>query len=183
MMSRATNFIAVPSEYHIIGVRCADQIPNEFNCTFHLMKGTDLILSTTGTTVPGTPSLLGGFLKYNKKGSAVVVANYVYNEVWKFGKHGGWLPALKQLGAKIFVGRDGNKNKEAEDTNNRVWGYFGINFHTATKNYLGKIIKKYVNNWSHGCQVCNNTVEYMHIINLTRKQKTVTYTLLDEFSV
>ncbi len=183
MMTRAEGFKKIPSGYHIIGVRSDKQIPNEFNCTFHLMEGEKLIMSTTGTTIPGTPSLLGGFTRYNKVGSAVVVSNRVYDNVWKYGKHGGWMPALKQLGNKILVGRDGNKDKIAEDDKNQIWGYFGINFHTATKSYLGKIIKKYVNNWSHGCQVVNNSEDYMKIINMVKHQSRVSYTLLDEFSV
>ena len=183
MMSRAKNYKGVPRGYHIIGIRSEADESDRFDDMFYLFKGKKLVMTTTGTTNPGAKILLGGFLKWNKKGAAVLASNYVYNNVWIFGKHGGWMPALRQRGARVLIFRDGNKNRKSEQIGTSEWGWFGLNFHTATKNYLKKLIIKLIGGWSAGCQVCNNTVEYMRIINLCKSQKTITYTLLDEFTV
>ena len=93
------------------------------------------------------------------------------------------MPALKQLGNSITIWRDGDMDGMSEEQGKKTTGWYGINFHTATKSYLGKIIKSTIGGWSAGCQVCNNTVEYMEIINLIKagKQEKVTYCLLKEF--
>jgi len=184
MMKQAKGFKTVPSGYHIIGIRSDEDAPNKFDDAFHLMKGEKLILSTSGTTNPGTPILKGGFLKYNKDGAAALEANRVYVNVWKYGKHQGKIPALKQLGASMAIWRDGDKDGKSEEKGRRTVGYYGINFHpdqydinAADKNSSN------INGWSAGCQVCDNIKDYRKIINLVKKQNFITYTLLNEFSV
>lgn len=185
MMSRAKDFIKVPDDYHIIGVRAneEDRKLNKFSCTFHLMHGSKLVLSTSGTTVCGKPALKGGFKRFNSKGVAVLMANRVYNGVWIFGKHRGWMEALRQLGSSVWVFRDGDLDDLAEETGKPEKGFFGINFHTASKNYFKNLVVKFINGWSYGCQVANRTRDYRRILKLCKPQKRVTYTLLDEFSI
>lgn len=184
MMTRAEGFKSIPSGYHIIGVRSYEDAPNKFDDVFNLFKGEELILSTTGTTNPGTTILKGGFMKYNKDGAAVLEANRVYNNVWKYGKHQGKIPALKQLGASVAVWRDGDMDGKSEEIGRRTVGYYGINFHPDQYDINGKDkTGTNINGWSAGCQVCNNIVDYRKIIKLVKNQKFITYTLLNEFSV
>lgn len=184
MMERARDFKKVPTDYHIIGVRSAEDTPNKFDDTFHLMQGEKLILSTSGTTNPGTIILKGGFLKYNQDGAAVLESNRVYNNVWIYGKHAGRIPALKQLGSSMAIWRDGDYDDKSEEIGKRTVGYYGINFHCDQ--YDVNAVDKNsdaIGGWSAGCQVCNVMKDYNKIISLTKAQKSVTYTLLNEFSV
>jgi hypothetical protein len=147
------------------------------------MLGAKLVRSTTGTTNPGI-TVLNNYSKYNKHGAAVLESNRVYNNVWKFGKHAGEIPALKQLGASVVVWRDGNKNNKSEEIGKRMIGYYGINFHCDQYNVNGpdKASTK-INGWSAGCQVCDNISEYNQFIKACRTQQSTTYTLLTEFPV
>lgn len=184
-VKQLNDYTHIPGGYWIIGVRSSADIPDHFDDMFYLMKGEELIMETTGTTNPGLKILKGGFRKYNKDGAAVVESDRIYYGVWKYGKHLGYMPALKQLGAAISIWRDGNGNDKSEEIGKRTTGWYGINFHTATKDYLSKVIKILIGGWSAGCQVCNNSEEYMKIINLIKdsKQDKVTYCLLKEFSI
>jgi peptidoglycan hydrolase-like protein with peptidoglycan-binding domain len=177
------DFNGIPEGYWIIGVRNLEDLPDRFDDRFFLMKDDKLIMTTTGTTNPGLKIIKGGFRKYNKDGAAVVESDRIYYGVWKYGKHLGYMPALKQLGAAITVYRDGDMDHLSEEVGKKTTGWYGINFHTATKSYLGNIIKSTIGGWSAGCQVCNNTTEYMKIINTIKnsKQEKVTYCLLKEF--
>lgn len=178
------DYKSIPEGYWIIGIRNHKDSPDVFDDTFYLMKGQEIIIETTGTTNPGL-KVLKGFSRYNKAGAAVVESNRIYHNVWKYGMHRGYMPALKQLGSKITVWRDNNGDSKSDESGKKFDGWFGINFHTATKSYLAKIVKKVIGGWSAGCQVCNVTEDYMKIINTIKNsdQKFVTYCLLKEFSV
>jgi len=172
-------------DYWICGVRSETDEPNKFDDTFYLFKGEECIIDTTGTTNPGTPVLKGGYLKYNKDGAAVVESDRIYWNVWKYGKHGGKIPALKQLGNKITIWRDGDGDNKSEEIGKRTEGYYGINFHSDEYdiNEDNRSDDAGINGWSAGCQVCNKMHDYKRIINLTKDQKNVSYVLLKEFSV
>jgi hypothetical protein len=182
-MKQLEDFTKVPSRYHIVGVRSLADETDKFDDTFYLFEGETLIMMTSGTTNPGAKILKGGFRRYNKDGAAVLEADRIYYNVWKYGKHLGYMPALKQLGAPVTVWRDGDLDGKSEEKGKRTTGWYGINFHTATKSYLSNIIKTFIGGWSAGCQVCNNAPEYMSIINKVKDQSSVTYTLLNEFNV
>jgi hypothetical protein len=169
--------------YWICGVRSEADEADRFDDTFYLFKGEEFIMETTGTTNPGVEVLKGGFRKYNNDGAAVVESDRIYWGVWKYGKHLGWMPALKQLGNSITIWRDGNCNDRSEEIGKRTTGWYGINFHTATKSYMMDIVKTLIGGWSAGCQVANNTKDYRKIINLCKTQDKTTYVLLKEFSV
>lgn len=180
---KLADFKGVPKGYWIIGVRNTEDLPDKFDDKFFFMEDESLIMSTTGTTNPGLSVIKGGFKKYNKHGAAVVESDRIYYDVWKYGAHLGYMPALKQLGNVITVFRDGNLDHLSEEIGEKMTGWYGINFHTATKNYLGDIVKSTIGGWSAGCQVCNRTKEYMEIINAIKSsgQSKVTYCLLKEF--
>lgn len=182
-MKQMHNFKYVPEDYHIIGIRNSDDAADKFDDVFYLMRGENAIMETTGTTNPGLSILQGLFKRWNKFGAFVLKSDQIYYRVWKYGKHLGIIPALKQLGAKVFGFRDGNLNKKSEEIGPEISGYFGINFHCATKNWLSMLIKTKIGGWSAGCMVCNNTPEYKKIIELVKNQNRVTFTLFKEFSV
>lgn len=187
-MKQMPDFKGVPYHYHIIGVRNHMDEPNKFDDVFNLMYGEKLILTTSGTTNPGTPVLNGGFLKYNKDGAAVVEADRIYYGVWKYRLHNKRIPALCQWWPNktepITIYRDGDMDDKSEEIGKRTTGYYGINFHPDQYD-INAVDKsgENINGWSAGCQVCNVVDDYREIINLTRNQGTVTYTLLNEFSV
>jgi len=177
------DFKTIPEGYWIVGIRNPNDATDKFDDMFYLMNNGEIVMKTTGTTNPGASILKGGFKKYNSDGAAVVESDRIYYDVWKYGMHNGYMPALKQLGAKITVWRDGDMDGKSEEQGKKFSGYYGINFHTATKSYLGKVIKTLIGGWSAGCQVCNNSEEYMEIINKikTSGQEKITYCLLKEF--
>lgn len=178
------DFKFMPKGYWIIGVRSFDDNPDRFDDVFNLMHGDKLILTTTGTTNPGVKILSGGYKKYNNDGAALVEADRIYYNVWKYGLHRGQTPALRQTGAKITVWRDGNGNHKSEEIGKRTTGYYGINFHPDQRdiNAKDKDSDK-IGGWSAGCQVCNVIEDYRVFIDYCKKQEKVTYCILEEFSV
>ena len=173
------SFKAFPQGYWILGVRSNEDEPNKFDDKFYIFRAEEFIKVTSGTTNPGTPILQGGYLKYNKVGAAVVKADEVYYDVWKFGLHQGKMHALKQVG-NFIVYRDGDKDGKSEEIGAPITGSgYGINFHTCS--YLEKVIGENIGSWSAGCQVVNNTEQYYMIINLIKNQNRITYCLLNEF--
>jgi len=177
-------FKNIPSNYWIIGIRSHNDKPNAFDDVFYLMQGESVIMWTSGTTNPGTPILKGGFLKYNKDGAAVLKSDKWYYNVWKYGLHQGKIPALKQLGAPVTIYRDGDMDNKSEEIGKMTSGYYGINFHPDQYDINGADKQSdSINGWSAGCQVCNLIDDYRRIIGIVKNQSSVTYLLLNEFSV
>lgn len=174
-------FKSIPEGYWILGVRSLEDTPNRMDDKFYLFKGEVFIMVISGTTNPGTPILEGGFLKYNKQGAAVVKSDEWYYNLWKYGLHLGKMPALLQLGNKIKVFRDGDKDKKSEEVGNITEGFYGINFHSNNYDLTSKIKKEEINGWSAGCQVSNDIQNYKKIIDLVKSQPSVSYCLIKEF--
>lgn len=175
------SFKSIPSGYWIVGVRSNEDTPNKYDDKFYIFSGEKFVTLTSGTTNPGTPILEGGFLKYNKVGAAVVKADEWYYDVWRYGLHQGKMPALRQVG-KFIIYRDGDRDKKAEEIGVPITGSnFGINFHTNNYNLDSKKITDTIGEWSAGCQVCNVVEKYSMIINMLKKQHSITYVLLNEF--
>lgn len=180
-----SDFKYIPKDLWIIGIRNPEDNPDRFDDVFYLMRHDRMILETTGTTNPGLSILKGGFKRYNSDGAAVVESDRIYYNVWKYGLHQGKMPALKQLGNKITIWRDGDCDHLSEEQGKRTSGYYGINFH-ADQYDLSKDVRSdnaKIGGWSAGCQVCNVIEDYRKIIELTKDQKSVTYCLLKEFSI
>lgn len=174
-----SSFSKIPSGYWLLGVRSLDDIPNTFDDKIYLFKNEDFVMVTSGTTNPGTPTLKQ-FEKVNKDGAAVLKANEWYYNVWKYGKHNGKVEALLQLGNKVKVYRDTDKDDKSEEQGKLQEGYFGINFHPNTYD-LTKPSGTNVGWWSAGCQVVNNIPNYKVMIGLLKKEKLVSYCLINEF--
>jgi hypothetical protein len=172
-------FKGYPQEYWLLGVRSNEDIANRFDDKFYLFLGEQFVLVTSGTTNPGTPTLMQ-FEKVNKKGAAVLNADKWYYNVWHFGKHQGKVDALLQLGAPVEVYRDTDKDDDSEEQGVLDRGYFGINFHPNT--YKPSAPKTNVIGWwSAGCQVVNDLNTYKRIITMCKPQKVVSYCLINEF--
>ena len=85
-----------------------------------------------------------------------------------------------QLGNKVKVYRDTDKDDKAEEQGKLQEGYFGINFHPNTYD-LTKGSGDSIGWWSAGCQVVNNISNYKIMIGLLKREKLVTYCLINEF--
>jgi hypothetical protein len=174
-----SSFTKIPSGYWLLGVRSQDDLPNRFDDKIYLFKGEEFVLVTSATTNPGTPTLRQ-FEKINKDGAAVLKADEWYYNVWKYGKHQGKVEALLQLGNKVTVYRDTDKDDKSEEQGKLQTGYFGINFHPNTYD-LSKGSGTNVGWWSAGCQVVNNIPNYKLMIGLLKREKLVSYCLINEF--
>lgn len=174
-----SSFSKIPDGYWLLGVRSQDDLPNRFDDKIYLFKGEEFVLVTSATTNAGTPTLRQ-FEKVNKDGAAVLKADEWYYNVWKYGKHNGKVEALLQLGNKVKVYRDTDKDDKAEEQGKLQEGYFGINFHPNTYD-LTKQSGDSIGWWSAGCQVVNNISNYKIMIGLLKREKLVTYCLINEF--
>jgi len=174
-----SSFKSIPSGYWLLGVRSLDDLPNRFDDKIYLFKNEDFVLVTSATTNAGTPTLRQ-FEKINKDGAAVLKADEWYYNVWKYGKHNGKVEALLQLGNKVKVYRDTDKDDKSEEQGKLQEGYFGINFHPNTYD-LTKMSGTNVGWWSAGCQVVNNISNYKVMIGLLKREKLVSYCLIHEF--
>jgi hypothetical protein len=174
-----SSFGKIPAGYWLLGVRSLDDIPNRFDDKIYLFKGEEFVLVTSATTNAGTPTLKQ-FEKVNKDGAAVLKADEWYHNVWKYGKHNGKVEALLQLGNKVRVYRDTDKDSKSEEQGKLQEGYFGINFHPNTYD-LSKPSGTNIGWWSAGCQVVNRVDLYKIMIKLLKTEKFVTYCLINEF--
>ena len=174
------SFKDIPSGYWLLGVRSSEDEPNRFDDKIYLFKGEQFVDVTSCTTNPGT-TVLRNYSKFNAKGAAIVVADEWYYGMWRKGKHQGKIDALVQIGSKIKVWRDGDKDDKSEESLIQQEGFFGINFHPNTYDINAKSTGSLVNGWSAGCQVVNNMDKYRKFINLIPANTSITYCLLNEF--
>ena len=174
-----SSFGKIPAGYWLLGVRSLDDLPNRFDDKIYLFKGEEFVLVTSATTNAGTPTLRQ-FEKINKDGAAILKADEWYYNVWKYGKHNGKVEALLQLGNKVTVYRDTDKDDKSEEQGKLQEGYFGINFHPNTYD-LSKPSGTTIGWWSAGCQVVNNVSNYKLMIQLLKREKLVSYCLINEF--
>ncbi len=175
-----SSFKDIPSGYWLLGVRSNEDTPNRFDDKIYLFKGEELILVTSATTNPGTPTLKQ-FEKVNKAGAAVLKADLWYHNLWKYGKHNGKIEALLQLGNSVQVYRDTDRDEKSEEQGDLQNGYFGINFHPNTYDITADNTGATIGWWSAGCQVVNDMDKYRDMIKLLKTEKSVSYCLLKEF--
>ena len=172
------SFKGFPKDYWILGVQSDEDAFNVFDDKFYLFQGEKFILVTSGTTNAGKNGL-EKYDSYNKDGVAVIKTNEFYYNVWKYGLHKGKMRALKQV-RNFLISRDGDKDHKIEE-NLSIPMICGINFHANNYNLDNKEIREIIGGWSLGCQVINNTPNYLKIIDLVEPQKVVSYCLLKEF--
>lgn len=159
------------NDLQIIGIRTKNSKPNLFNDLFYVIKQDTIVFKGAGTTISGKHWLLNPM---NTKGTAVLKSGqYQY----KLGTHNGY-EAFVQA-APVIVFRDNDKDEIAEETTTLDTGWFGINIHRAAKGWISKFVDK----WSAGCQVWQDSVLFEQIVAVAKGsgQKTFNYTLLKEF--
>jgi len=159
--------------FMLVGIRSQANIPNEFDDLVGVVEGEN-VSWYTATTNPGTHWLKN---LMNPKGTALLKPGQ-WVDSWKVGMHQGKYEALVQC-KSITVFRDKNKDHIAEETAVTDTGLFGINIHRANP----KGVSKYIDKWSAGCQVLNNSEHFAELLGKCKKSglKTFTYTLLKEF--
>ena len=173
------SFVKIPDGYWLLGVQSNEDAYNKFDDKFYLFHKERFIMVAPGTTNAGETGIKR-FFTYNKKGVLVVKTDEWYYGLWAYGLHRGKMRALRQV-LPIKYYRDGNKNESIEETGELYEGIKGINFHTISYTKKEAFIKKFIGGWSAGCQVVNDIVKYYAILNLLRKQKSISYCLIKEF--
>ena len=116
----------------------------------------------------------------NHKGTAILVPGQ-YRGCWQIGLHRGKYKALCQK-KEVKVYRDGNKNMTYDMTSESInKGIFGINIHRSNESWTRNTVDQY----SAGCQVFNNHIEFNAFMRLCEEQRKLygnsfTYTLINE---
>lgn len=113
-----------------------------------------------GTTDPGKHAT-----EEQKGGAAHLCLGY-HKDIWMKGIHAESNPnfahlALRQLGNAVKIWRDVNRNYE-NDENIYEEGYFGINWHRASK--LNNV--PVIGNYAAGCQVTLDVKDFEFALNL-----------------
>jgi hypothetical protein len=183
LLDKATSlksFEGIPSGYWLYFVRSNENASNKFDDKVYFWEGDKCIGVSSCTTNSGTYGLKN-FLKWNKKGTAVLASNNWYYDTWAKGMHKGKMKGWVQTLRKVLVYRDNNLNDIAEQIGEPEWGFFGINIHTVTYG-LENILKSLIGGWSVGCMVLNDTSVYRKMIADSQKhQEKLTIVLIDEF--
>lgn len=177
-------FEKIPSGVWLLFVRASEdsQKPNEFNDVAYIMLGERSIHETTCTTVPGLPALQGGYKRYNIKGACVLKADKWMHNAFKYGKHAGRMPALRQV-KKLWSYRDGDGDSRAEQLGLPSFGMWHTNIHAAKWNIWADFVVKLIGHWSYGCIVYNRTKDYRYMLSATKDLPDVTALILNEFSI
>ncbi len=174
------SFKSIPAGYWLLGVRSTEDLPNKFDDKVYLFKGEEFVLVSSCTTNPGT-TVLRNHAKFNVKGAAVLMADEWHYGIWRKGKHQNKVTALVQIGDKVNVWRDGDKDDKSEESDIVQEGFFGINFHPNTYDINAKVTGSLINGWSAGCQVVNDMDKYRKIMELIPTGVSISYCLLNEF--
>ena len=177
-VTKLDTFKGFPKDEFIIGVRSKENTKNVYDDKFYHYNGNLVCINVlTGTTNSGSYGFKN-YLKWNSKGVAEIKANECYYNVWKPGLHKGKMQGLRQVGGFKVI------RKKHENDSILFWTIEfnrGLNFHTNTYNKLSKVVKWFIGGWSVGCQVCNNPVDYYKSMKTLKKQKRITYFLIEEF--
>ena len=182
-MQSLPSYKGMPEGYHLIVVRSDEDAFNIFDDKAYLFNGGKFVLVSSCTSNPGGPSLLGGWKKHNKKGSAVIKADEIYYDGLSYGLHNGRMPALRQVKPFKYFS-DGNNDKKVDEVGPVETSIRNTNFHFNSYKVFEKVklaVSSIIGEWSHGCIVCNDKEKYEEIITKTKGQKFVTITLLKEF--
>lgn len=162
------NFMYIPHDVWILGVRSNEDTTDVFDDKFYIFRGEEFLMVTSGTTNKGL------------KGSAVMKSDWWNYEAYKYGLHRGRMKALKQVKSVPYY-RDHDNDGRTDESGQLFNGLIGLNFHGSTYIEGSKRIVEKIGGWSEGCQVCNKNEDYEKIIRLVKNQSSVTYCLINEF--
>ena len=159
-------------QFHLIGMRSKDYIPNTF-CDYIFLVDGDKAYSFHATTRPGKHWLTN---LLNPKGTAVLKDGQ-YKNTWRLGRHQGKYEALVQV-MPVEVFRDNDRDELAESIGQIDRGLFGINIHRANQSMISKLVDR----WSAGCQVIADPNDFNFLIKKCKDsgKGVFTYTLINE---
>jgi hypothetical protein len=167
--------------YLLIGVRSQADEFDKYDDKFYFFVNGKFFVMSTGTTNSGSYSLLGGWKKANPHGSAIIKSDEIYYDVYEYGLHRQKMPALRQVKPMKYY-RDGDNDKQVDETGTVYTGIYYTNFHFNSYNLLNSIKATIIGRWSEGCAVSNDRIPYTKIIEEVKStRKPVTFALLKEF--
>jgi hypothetical protein len=180
---RIFNTPSRPFNLNIVGIRPRTRVPNQFDdwLTVFYRSNDQWIFNTfPATTDPGL-YFLGDERMGTDRGTAILKPGQ-YRGAYELGKHQGRYRALVQAGGPVTVLRDFDRDEELDfDSDRTETGHFGINIHRANRDRASI----QVDNWSAGCQVICDPLQFNHFLDLCEKGKqewgnSFTYTLLTQ---
>lgn len=181
MKSKGYELYTRPYELNIVGIRNKSTKPNRFDDTIVVFfkddRGKWNLFQYPATTDTGTYWLENPM---NAQGSALLKQGQ-YKDAYKIGLHRGQYTALVQR-KPVTVIRDYNRDAVLDFNNGKEQtGLYGINIHRATPSGSSQ----YVDKWSAGCQVFQNSEDYDEFIKMADRHKRLygnsfTYTLIDQ---
>lgn len=185
-MKSLEDFTHVPDGPHVIVVRSEEDAPDRYDDKLYFFIGEQFIDVMSCTSNSGTYGLRN-FLKWNKKGTAVIVFDKIYYDAFKKsdGKkvrhHNGKMPCLRQVKPLKYY-RDNNLDDKIDESGNIYEGNNSTNIHANS--YVAKkgIISWIIGKWGTGCTVVNDLTKYYEsLLANIEYEDDVTYTGLKEF--
>jgi hypothetical protein len=180
LKSRGYQLFSRPYELNIVGVRSKNTKSNRFDDELHVFYKVKPFHWEYHvfkiTTDPGTYWLENPL---QPKGTAIL-AQGQYVNAYHIGLHQGKYKALVQQ-KPVSIIRDYDRNAWLDFLNgSKESGMFGINIHHA----LSQGKTKYIDKFSAGCQVFENSNDFDHFLTMCDKQAQLygnnfTYTLID----
>ena len=167
---------------NVIGIRSNNNniVTNRYDDIIVIDYNTDICHKRVCYTITTEPGKYYMQNVANSKGTAILVPGQ-YRGCWKLGLHRGKYKALCQA-KEVKVYRDNNKDMIYDMSPEIIdKGIFGINIHRSNETWT----RNTIDNYSAGCQVFNDPVEFNSFIRLCEKQRKLygnsfTYTLINE---
>ena len=185
-MKSLPSFKHIPNNEHVIVVRSNEDEPDRFDDKLYLFRGTEFISVMPCTSNSGTYGL-NNFLKWNRKGTAVIKFDEVYyNSFLKSdGKyvrhHNGKMKCLRQIAPMKYY-RDNDRDSKIDESGEIYEGNHSTNVHANSYTHKKGIRSWLIGRWSVGCTVVNDLTKYYEVLlKEIDYNSPVTYTGLKEF--
>jgi len=185
-MKSLDSFTHMPESHHIIALRSKEDVADRYDDKLYLFKGEKFVSVMSCTTNSGKYGLLN-FMKWNKKGTAVIKFDEVYYDTFMKSDgdcvrhHNSKMPCLRQMGPMKYY-RDNNKDLKIDEAGEVFEANNSTNIHGNS--YVAKkgIISWTIGKWGTGCIVVNDLTKYFEVLLLRIKfNKLITFTGLKEF--
>ena len=184
-VSSLQSFKEYPKGYWNVIIRAKDYKYNKFNDKNYLFYGERFIMVTSATSHSGSYGMMN-FMKWNKKGFAVIKSDEIYYDVYeksdgkRIRHHNGKMECLRQVGDVKYY-RDGIADKVVDEYGKLYTGNISANYHCNSYTQKTGVISWLINGWSTACQCLNNLTDYYTILGLIPLRHKVTHCILKEF--
>ena len=165
-----------PEVIHLIGIRNAQDNPDQFDDVFYLIDKDMIIGQYSGTTNAGSYHLQN-FFSPAFGGTAVLASNQQIVDGFEKGQIYGSDGWRQRKPSKIY--RDTNKDLKTDEMGAPMIGMWSIHIHAMFSEKWHQSLKIY--NWSAGCQGMNVEDQWKDFMVKTSPLTYLTYTLLKEF--